>query len=312
MSSLKDRIAAQRKAIADSRASWERPYKWKVGKTLIRVLPGMSDADDFSRQYGAHWIKDPRDESKVLAVVGDAGICYGKLCPVREAITDFIHRCNEIGDETSAKAAKGWLARESYVANVEVLGGADTENKGKVVRVEFSQNQYDAVLSAIDTMLMANPNFSMKDGIALVVERVGTGMQDTKYTFTTLPGNVPPPSPAILDQRMDLQSYVDSKFGISVTKALTHMSTLLGKDVTQTAMGQAIAANVAAPALAAPVEQTAPVTTSDDDVLAQLEAATVVDATFEDVAPATPVQTTVATAAPVDDMEKLLAEIDGL
>lgn len=338
MSALRDRISAQRKNIADSKAAFERPYRFKTGKTVVRVLPGTVTDDEFSKPYGAHYIKDPRDGDKIIAVVGDAEICYAKVCPVRNAIVDYIDRCNAAGDEAMAKKAKEWLARDSYVVNAEIVGGVDTENNGKVVRIEFSRNQYDQVLSVMETLFMANPEFTMKDGLAIVIERTGTGVQDTKYSFQAFPGVMKPPTQAALDGRMDLQSYVDGKFGMSVTKALTHMSTLLGKDVTSTAIGSALtqaAAQLSAPSAttatttrttAPAATTTAPATTSaDDDLLALVPGATatnIVEAEFEDVNPLPPQQTTAATApaattaAPVEanaqQFDSILAELDAL
>lgn len=232
MSNFRDRVAAQRQAIAETRASGDRPYKFAVGKTIIRILPGMQDPDDFYVKYGEHWIKDPATKA-VLAVVGDAEITYGRTCPVRQAIGKFVAQQSAIGDQETAKFAKDWLGKESNITNTEILGGVDVENKGKVVRNAWSQNQLDGILSAIDTVFMGNPDFNMKDGLALVVERVGTGMLDTKYSYQVLPGNVPAPTPAVLAQRVDLKVYVDSKFGASVDKALLKLSALLGEDAAQ-------------------------------------------------------------------------------
>lgn len=325
MSSLRDRIDAQRKAIADQKSAFERPYRWKQGKTLVRVLPGLVEADDFSKPYGAHYIKNPSD-GKIIAVVGDAEICYGKVCPVRQAIAELIQQRMEIGDEAGAKLIKEWLARDSYVTNVEILGGADTENKGKVVRVEFTRNQYDSILSLIDTILMTNPNFNMNEGLPVMVERVGSGVQDTKYTFSAVPGTVPPPTPAVLDQRSDLQSYVDGKFGISVTKALTALSSMLGKDVTQTAIGSAMQATAIA-AQPAQAAQTGVAALADDDIPDFTTPATPepVDAAFEDLAALTeaaaeptpqPAQAAPTQAAPAggvaDEFADILAELEGL
>lgn len=231
MSNFRDRVAAQRQAIAESRASGERAYKFAVGKTIIRILPGLKDPDDFAKTYGAHYIKDPATKS-IVAVVGDSEICYGpsRPCSVRRKIGEFVAQQSAIGDQETAKFAKDWLAKEQYVTNTEIIGGVDVENKGKVVRNEWSKNQYDGILSAIDTVFMGNPDFNMKDGLCLVVERTGTGQTDTRYTFQVLPGNPPPPSAAILAARMDLDVYVDSKFGKSVEQALAKLSAFMGEE----------------------------------------------------------------------------------
>lgn len=328
--SLKDRIAAQRKQIADNKAAFLRSYRFKPGKTMIRILPGTAEPEDFSVEYGAHYIKDPRDSSKLLAVVGDAEICYGKPDPVRQAITDYIHAANERGDQDGAKAAKEWLARRSYVMNILIIGGADKENEGKVVPWEATSNQYDSVLSVIETMLEADTDpFDLNAGLVLVVERTGTGVNDTKYNFMPFPNAAKyPANQTHLDQRHDLVAYRDSKFGTSVTKALGVMSQMLGYDVSQTAVGAALTANApAAGALAAPASNTpaaaakaaaaaaAAETEASSDLDADLaaldESDNVTDAVFEEVEP-TAQAAPAATAPAAADVDDIMAELDAL
>lgn len=291
MSSFRDRVNAQRKHIAESRVQGEKAYKFMVGKTMCRVLPGVQEADDFSKIYAAHYIKDPATKATV-AVVGDAEICYGKPCPVRQAIGRFVAECSAIGDVETAKFAKDWIGRESYVVNLEIIGGPDAENKGKVVRAELSKNQYDQLLSVIDTIFMGNPDFDMRDGLGVVVERVGTGVQDTKYRFEALPLVLPPPTAAILDQRVDLQTYVDSKFGASVERALTKLSLITGADAPNTSGGQAMLSNVQ---------------TKNDTVAlvggSTAETTNIVDADYTPMA---------STVEEVDPMAAILAEIEGI
>lgn len=316
MSALRDKINAQRASIAAQKAAFERPYRFKVGKTLFRVLPGIDDVDEFSKPYGAHYIKNPTD-GKVLAVVGDSEICYGKPCPIREAINKVIQQRLAMGDEASAKSIKGWLARDSYVVNIEIIGGVDTENKGKVVRYEFTRNQYDEILSLIDTVLLTNPSFNLNDGLAVMVERTGTTKNDTEYKWSAVPGNVPPPTQAILDQRTDLKAYVDGKFGVSVTKALTALSSMLGEDLTQTAIGSAISNSAQ---LTGPSATQTTAVALDDEIpdFTKVEPAAV-DADFEELAnlttteaPAQPVQQTAPAAASTDEFADILAELDGM
>lgn len=315
MSSLKDRLAAQRAAIATSKAAFTRSYKWKVGKTYFRLLPGMDTADDFSRDYGAHYIKDATD--KIIAVVGDAEICYGTPCPVREAITQVLLRVNDTGDEAASKRVKGWLAKKSNVTNIEILGGVDTENKGKVWQAEFSETQWDAILSAMETMVEANPEWNMEKGIALVCEREGTGQTDTKYKWSVFPAEVPAPTQAILDQRMNLGSYVDGKFGMSVNKALTALSTMLGRDVSQSAVGAALAnydpsKGIEGPKAGTTVETVVEVDPlaglGDDDLPDSLKGDTAVDAEFTEPVEA---ETPAAPAANAE-LDSIMAELDNL
>lgn len=331
MSSLKDKIAAQRKHLADNKASYVRAYKWKQGKNYVRVLPGMVDPDDFAVEYGAHYIKDPRDSSKLLAVVGDAEICYGKPDPVRQVITDFIHAANERGDETSAKAGKDWLAARKYLVNLAYLDGPDAESKGKTVVAEFSSNQYDTILSLMAEYIdVGRDPFDSTNGLVICIERTGSGMNDTKYTFNTFPAPERLPlKDGMLEARTDLIAYRDSKFGASVAKAMNVLSSLLGYDVTTTALGLAMTSNVTAIAApettattaAAPVEAGvgAPVVVNDLDAI--------MDASFElvdepapaaapvataPVAQAAPAPAAATAAASADDLDAIMADLENI
>lgn len=332
--SLKDKIAAQRKSIADNKAAFERSYRFKVGKTVCRLLPGVDDMDVFSKPYGAHYIKDPRDPAgkTIIAVVGDAEICYGKIDPVRQAIGEFISVCNERGDDTASKYAKDWLAKPSNIVNLEIISGVDTENNGKVVPWEASSNQYDGVLSVMESVMNVDPAFSMEHGLVFEVERVGTGISDTKYSFGYFPGTatIAPPSANVLAQRVPLDSYVAGKFGMQVTKALNHLSSLLGRDVT----ANAIAAAAAPAQLSAPVEvvdavfeetvsaldeidqippfDTAPQVTTPDPVAAAMAALAAAQAAAATQAAAPVVAAAIVTTTPVaaDAFENILADLE--
>lgn len=314
MSSLKDKIAAQRKAIADTKAAYQRAYKFKPGKTVLRILPAgtgteINADEDFWVEYGAHYIKDPRDSYKLLAIVGDASITYGKPCPVRQAIVDYMDRCTDRGDETSAKAAKDWLARKVHVMNAVILGGPDTENVGKNVILELSESQYDAVLSVFETFVEDGDDpFDPNKGMVLICERTGTGVQDTKYQWSLFPKpEKAPATMAHLEGRTNLAGYRDGKFGQSVVKALGVMSNLLGYDVTATAIGAALATSAPTQALPAATKAEAPKEpeTTIDDLLVD-------DAEFEDKKPAEAEASKAAPAAESDDLEDILAGLDDL
>ncbi len=313
MSSLKDRIAASRKAIADQKASYDRAYKFKVGKTIIRLLPGVQDPDEFSKEYGAHYIRDPSTDS-IIAVVGDAQICYGQRCPVREAIQMFIDKCNARGDDVTAGKAKEWLAKSTNIANVQIVDGPDSENKGKVVRPEFSQNLLDSMLSVLEDYALVDKDFDekfRKNGFLLTVERVGTGKMDTKYTIAAYPKQPETPiSDSVLAQRLDLQSVVDGKFGQSVLNALSKLSVLLGKDVTQSALGLAV--QESAKIAHAPVNNQPAAEPAGDDLTALLGEGPI-EAEFVDA----PVATTAPEVAPAaetvtDEFKDILADLDNL
>ena len=306
MSTFKQKIEAQRRAIAERSVSFERPYKFKVGKTHIRILPGVKDSTEISRQYGAHYIKDPRT-GDLAAVVGDAEITYGKECPVRIAIKQCVQQANSRGDDKAAKVAKEWLARPVHVVNIQVVGGVDEENKGKVVRAEFSEKGWDSILSVLEEVDAQVDDFNIANGVIITVERTGTGPTDTRYTYTPhLKQPSSPPSNDVLNQRVDLDTYVDAKFGASVDKALVHLSNVLGKDVSR----GALAAHNAAAAIA-----------YDDDIISSSDTAApatpakteAIDATFDDILlEEKPAPATKKAEPAAKDMDDILADLDNL
>ena len=244
MSTFKQKMEAQRKAIADRNASFERAYKFKVGKTHIRIMPGVKVPENFDRKYGAHYIKHPVTQA-MIAVVGDAEICYEKPCPIREGIGEVMSQAQSRGDDALAKAAKSWLAKEVYVVNAQIVGGVDEENKGKVVRIEFSSNGFDSIASIMLDLDEQIDGFDIKNGAIITVERTGTGQTDTRYTYTPhLKQPTTPASEAIMAQRIDLDTYFDGKFGASVAKAQTALSNILGRDVSEGALSASRAAAI--------------------------------------------------------------------
>jgi hypothetical protein len=309
MSSLKDRLNASRKAIADRNASFDRAYKFKVGKTVIRILPGVQDPDEFSKEYGSHYIRDPQTDA-IVAVVGDASICYGKPDPVREAIGQVIDKCNARGDDPGAEKAKSWLAKSTNVTNIQIVAGPDTENKDKVVRAEFSNNGLDSISSILQDFIEVDPGFEEKfrtRGFMLTVERVGTGKMDTRYTYGAFPKQPENAVPtAVMDARVDLQTVVDSKFGQSVLNALSKLSVFLGKDVTQSALGTAIADTAKLSAPAGTSEKT-------EDLTDLLDESQVQDAEFVEATPEpTPAAVVAPTAAQEDEFADILGQLDNL
>jgi len=312
MSSFKQKLEASRKAIAERNASFTRAYKFKEGKTHLLLLPGVKVPENFEREYGAHYIKDPITD-KILAVVGDAGICYGKQDPVREAIGKLIDQANKRGDDELVSKAKSWLAKPTYVINAQVIGGVDTENKGKVVQLELSSTTFDVFCGCLEALEEQVDNFSIVNGAAITVERKGLGSKDTRYAVTPmLKQPAAPPSQDVLSQRIDLDTYVDSKFGEQVSKALTQLSNMLGFDVTNSAIGRAIQGTQA-------IANNS--TAAEDDDLLDTSKTQAVDADFSDslledeIPPFAggTVKAGAKTAPPVeDDFDSMLAELDNM
>lgn len=312
--SFKEKIAAQRAALAARNAAFAKTYKFKVGKTHLYILPGLKNPDDVSREFGVHYIKD-LVTGQMITSVGDAGICYGKDDPVRQAIQQLIEKANAVGDDDTAKKVKDWLAKPRYIVNAVVLkGSVDAENVGKVVQVDFSTNGWDGICSVFEQIMEEVDGFDIKNGAVITVERKGTTVTDTEYSYMpSLKQPATPPKQELLDKAMDLDTFVDGKFGDSVRDALAKLSNFLGRDVSGSAIGAAIASNAA---LAGP--KTAPV---DDDLISSLGSDTTgaVDADFDDLlggdsipetGGAKPAETKATESA--GSLEDIMADLDNL
>ncbi len=317
--SFAERIKAQRQAIADRSAAFTRAYKFKPGKTTILILPGKKDAEEISKEYGAHFLKDPTS-GNIIAVVGDSGITYGKQCPVRDAIGEVIQMGQQRGNDTVVEKAKEWLAKPTFVTNVKIMDGVDTDNKGKIVQPEFSSTAWDTICGIFESLMEQMPDWKVEFGALIDVERTGTGVKDTRYTYTPrLQQPKGPQKPDVMDQCVDLDAYVKGKFGDNIPKALTYLSSVLGRDVT----GTAIAGAVTATAIAAPASTKTPAAVDAVIVEDELDlgdgSPTPPVETYDDILDgdfipdATPVVAT-KTAAPaaVDNIEDILADLNTL
>lgn len=312
MSSFKQKVAAQRKQIAEKNAGYLRAYKFKPGKTQIKVLPGLKSPEDFFKAYGAHYVKDWRT-GEIAAVVGDAELTYGTPCPVRSAIRELMKIAAERGNEPLQNSAKEMLAKQTYVYAAQILGGVDSENLNKVVLIEQTSAGFDSVLGIAEQLSEDDPDFDMMNGFIINVERTGTGAKDTRYNF--IPSTKQPTSKIaddVLSQRPDLDAYVGAKFGVNVQKALLYLGNLLGKDLvgahtleTSESATALPAPETASKTTAASVKEASPI----DDDLASLAGAT--DAEFEDATP--PFDTDAPSASTdVSDADDILSVLNDL
>ncbi len=295
MAGLRDRIAAKRQAIADKSAGNERSFKWPVGKTYFRLLPGTNDAEEFFEEIGIHWIKDAK--GKLITAVGDREICFGEPCPIREAIQRFISYAQDEGDDDSVKRGKDMLAKSRFYANGQIIKAPGDYEKDKPVLLEFSVTAWDSLLSQLEDLLedlsedadiTKEGPFSLTKGMVFVVERTGTGME-TRYNIYAS-GKVAPAASNALEGAVDLQAFKRSQFDERGRKALAALGGMIGEDLTDT-IGASLTSPAETKTLAAPVEE--------------IEDETVEEAEFETV------EETVEEAEVVSD-DDILADLDSL
>lgn len=271
MAGLRDRIAAKRQAIADKNAGNERSFKWPVGKTYFRLLPGVGNAEEFFEEIGIHWVKD--DKGKLVAPVGDREICFGEPCPIREGIERYISYGREMGDDDIVKRGKDMLAKSRFFANGVIIKAPGEFDKDKPVLLEFSVTAWDSMLSQLEDLiedldpeadLTKEGPFSLAAGMVFVVERTGTGM-DTRYNIYTSGKTAKAPNGA-LEAATDLAAYKRSQFDENGRKALAALGSWMGEDLAGP-VADAIASSPATKALAAPEAEDDDVFVDEDGVI---------------------------------------------
>lgn len=241
--SFRDRLQAKKQAIADRQSGQQRSYKFLNGKTYFRILPGVSDPAEFFTEIGIHWIKDP-SSGKVVTAIGDRSICFGEACPVRDAINELSRKAHQAGDEEGVKFAKDMMAKPRNFVNAVIVKAPGEFDPSKPVLVEFSEKQFDAILSQIEEFLDdipedADPSkvgpLSLKEGALFCIERSGHGLE-TRYNIY-LTGKSKAVEQSVFEQATDLESFKRAQFGERQNKALSHLSQLLGRDLTEAEAG---------------------------------------------------------------------------
>lgn len=289
---LKDIIAAKRQAMTDKDAGRVRAQKFPNGKTVIRLLPGHGDPDEFFQEIGIHWIKNKAGET--VCAVGDRQICFQEPCPVREAINELVHFGQANGDDALVKRAKDMMAKSRYFVNGVIMASAGADvKKNEAVLLEFSESTFNKLLSIMQDYMDADHEpLDLEKGVAFVIERSGSGL-DTEYSVSAAPKNFGTISTAVLEKRIDLAAYKRAQFDERAKTAIAAISKELGRPLDADAIAR----------LTAPVGTKAiegPKTTTSKPA----EKPAVVEADFEETKP------TGKTGG--DDVDAIMAELDAL
>jgi hypothetical protein len=200
-----------------------RAVKLTTGKTTIRILQKTPGAK-FWAELGVHWVKD--DKGKIVAVTGCHEHVKGENCDVCGAVEKAAAACM---DDDTLKMVKEWKVKKSYVVEGLIRSGAQKSDAPQII--ELTASAFNGVLSIFENysdegMNMLDPGAS---GVDLVVERTGSGPQDTKYTVTQAVKSAPVPASA-LENLKDLDAWVEKEFFArgDDPKALRAISGMMG------------------------------------------------------------------------------------
>lgn len=305
-----------------------RSVKLKEGKTTLRLV-GRPNTK-FWAELGVHWIKTEKN-GKPVAVVG----CYDEVKQQPCAVCTAIDRAAKASsDDESLAIIKDWKMKKTVLVNALVRSGSDASEDPIVV--ELAPTAFGQMLSTIEEYQAADVDIlDLVNGVDFVVERLGKSL-DTEYRVMTAPKSKPV-HPSVLEKLVDLDAYIEKEFFRGdERKALTAIANMTGISVD----GPALAAPVRPGLLTGPssaVEDAA----IEESVVEELEAAPPTASEAAPVAPAPvaavtpkpkPVKPTTSAAPPAtalaavaaaepdtfgaalpkDEVDAMLAELDGI
>ena len=122
--SMRERLQQKREETKQKRASFTRAYKFKPGKTKLRILPSWrGDEEVFFHDFGEHWLKDI-ETGKAICPIGDRSICFGEVDPIREKLEEAF-RLEE--DPDRRKILKDMKAKTATLVNALILNDKDVD-----------------------------------------------------------------------------------------------------------------------------------------------------------------------------------------
>lgn len=206
--SLLEQIQGKRQQIADKKTSGKNPYKFKMKKTIVRILPSWrgSEAEHqpFYHDFGQAFIKDL--DGNTLAVIGDRRMCYGEDDEIRNLI---VKACATAETDAVRQHYKDMLAKPRVIVNALVLNDSDVDpNTAEIL--DFSQNQFDTILPLMEAIVLDGENpLDIDSGYNLIIEKEGTSLQ-TRYKlyFERKPSKA---SSTAMETVVDLDAFVRAK-----------------------------------------------------------------------------------------------------
>lgn len=207
--SLRDRILAERERVAANKSKGMRTYKFKSGKTKLRILPMDGDPKkDWFRTFGKTYLKS-FDGKQFFGII-DRTLTYDEPTdPIRDLIFDAMRQAP---DEDTKKHYQQMLARQRYVFNALILTGDPDQKPDEPVLVEVSETQMDDIFAQFLVWSEDDENYDLaaaKTGHVFEVEKTGSGL-DTRYNWQATPKQMKV-SDKLIEKAHDIDAWIVSQ-----------------------------------------------------------------------------------------------------
>jgi hypothetical protein len=191
-----------KKEYEDWEAGKTRTVKPPVGKSVWFILParrgGSQGPTPFRKGQYVHFVRDPANVENVLAV----GICPSKTRNEPCSVCPFLGRLRATGSPADKELGEKMAAKEHIICNAVRLDVDDP----KVEILQLSSGVYGdlnkILRDKVEGVDFSNPT----KGRAIIIERVGTGKTDTKYSCRLGAKEIALPKMAWLDEMSDLDN----------------------------------------------------------------------------------------------------------
>lgn len=175
-------LEAIRAKLAKTKASLKRAgstIKPKQGKSRYVILPPYKDDGSWHHNYGQHFIKDAADQLQAIYICSDR--TNSEPCPICDTMAEA-QRTVGVSDPAVAELIKKQYARQEFLIGVLALD-TDTPDDPQVLQV--GKTVFDQLVTLVESW--AEQVFDPTNPQIIVIERTGTGIQDTKYTAQPAP-----------------------------------------------------------------------------------------------------------------------------
>jgi hypothetical protein len=219
-------VARTKKAQAAKKASGLRAIKPQQGKHTYRILPTWrlntmpeecaKDVQPFWHDFAMHWVRTEKNGKPVAYVCLEK--TFGSECPICSAIGRGISSSN---DDETVDLLKSANASQKYLINVLHRSSPDKPNEVQVM--EVGQKIFDQLIEFLSEY---GDITDLNDGIDLIINREGTGM-DT--TYKVLPAaKHKPVDVSVMPQLLDLDAVVQQENETKLNIALENLSKVSG------------------------------------------------------------------------------------
>lgn len=194
-----------------NRQAGNNEMKLSEGKNVIRLLPPRKGATPPGKkpnpfhQVWVHYVRNPNKPDQSRPVPCPVKNGTGKVC----VICAEVSKLRRSGNKTDEEVARDLSAGRQYYANV--INMADPEAGPKVLRVGI--NLYLEMLSLMkpDDEETSRGNISHpRTGYNLVIERSGTGKEDTRYNLKVAKSPSALPNMEWLKDMHDLTKHIEA------------------------------------------------------------------------------------------------------